>query len=482
MRDFLVDAVGGFNWFVIFYFLAINSLYLVMVLIAAAHTRRAHRIPAESALEDLFANPLTPGVSVLVPAYNEEKSIVSSVQAIMALRYPVLEVVIAEDGSTDDTFEALRVEFELEPCPRVPAGTIETIGTVRSVHSSPDGRIIVVRKDNAGRRGDALNVALEYSRFPLVCMIDADSVMERDALLQVVRPFMDDPERVAATGGAIRPINGCPTDRGEILEKRAPKGWSARIQVVEYLRSFLLGRVGWSAFNSLLIISGAFGLFRRDLVVQIGGLTSASLAEDADLVNSLHRRLREDKADYRIVFVPHPVCWTEVPENLKVLSRQRRRWSHGLFQVLWRFKGMILNPRYGRVGLLLLPYYVVFELLSPLIEVLGLLAVVAAFFLGILNTTAAVLYVLAALGFGVLLSIVAIVVDELTYQTYRRWSDFAVLVAAAFLENLGFRQLHAVWRLRGLWSGLRGANAQWGEMTRVGFTQAKAGYVQPKAA
>jgi cellulose synthase/poly-beta-1,6-N-acetylglucosamine synthase-like glycosyltransferase len=396
------------------------------------------------------------------------------VQAILALRYPLLEVVIAEDGSTDETFETLRAEFELIESPRVPAGTIDTIGAVNATYTSRDGRVIVIRKDNAGRRGDALNVAMEYARFPLVCMIDADSVMERDALLQVVRPFMDDPDRVAATGGAIRPINGCPTENGLIIEKRAPSGWSARIQVVEYLRSFLLGRVGWSAFNSLMIISGAFGLFRRDLVEEIGGMTSESLAEDADLVNSLHRRLRDQKRDYKIVFVPHPVCWTEVPEDLKVLSRQRRRWSHGLFQVLWRFKGMIGNPKYGRVGLLLLPYYVVFELLSPLVEVLGLLAVVIGLALGILNVSAAIMFALAAVGYGILLSIVAIVVDEITYQTYRRWSDFAVLVAAAFLENVGFRQLHAVWRLRGLWAGLRGHKAHWGEMTRVGFTDAKA--------
>jgi cellulose synthase/poly-beta-1,6-N-acetylglucosamine synthase-like glycosyltransferase len=474
MRHVLGVAVNGFNAFVIFYFLLLNSFYLCMVLIAAAHTRRAHRIPADSALEDVFANPLTPGVSVLVPAYNEEKSIVSSVQAILALRYPLLEVVIAEDGSTDGTFEALKEEFDLVPSPRVAAGTIPTIGTVNSTHVSRDGRVVVIRKDNAGRRGDALNVALEHARHPLVCMIDADSVMERDALLQVVRPFLDEPDRVAATGGAIRPINGCPTEKGLIVEKRAPKGWAPRIQVVEYLRSFLLGRVGWSAFNSLMIISGAFGLFRRDLVEEVGGLTSESLAEDADLVNSLHRRLRNQKRDYKIVFVPHPVCWTEVPETLKVLSKQRRRWSHGLFQVLWRFKGMIGNPKYGRVGLLLLPYYVVFELLSPLVEVLGLLAVVVGLLLGILNVQAAIMFALAAVGYGILLSIVAIVVDEITYQTYRRWQDFAVLLVAAFIENVGFRQLHAVWRLRGLWSGLRGHNAHWGEMTRVGFTDAKA--------
>jgi cellulose synthase/poly-beta-1,6-N-acetylglucosamine synthase-like glycosyltransferase len=475
MHDFLVDFVNGFNSVVIIYFLILNSFYLGLVLIAAWTTRRTTRMPTESALEDLFANPLTPGVSVLVPAYNEEKSIVSSVHAVLGLRYPLMEIVIAEDGSTDNTFEVLRDEFDLIPSSRVPAGMIDTVGTVNSVHVAQDGRVVVIRKDNARRRGDALNVALEYARHPLVCMIDADSVLERDALLHVVRPFVDDPERVAATGGAIRPINGCPTERGLILDKRAPKGWAPRIQVVEYLRSFLLGRVGWSSFNSLMIISGAFGLFRRDLVQEIGGLTPESLAEDADLVNGLHQRMRQEKRDYRMVFVAHPVCWTEVPENLKILSRQRRRWSHGLLQVLWRYRRMMANPRYGRVGMLVLPYYLIFELLSPVIEIFGLIAVVAGYALGMLNTTAAVLYLLAALGYGVLLSIVAIVVDDLTYKTYRRWSDLAVLVAAAFVENLGFRQLHAFWRLRGLWSGLRGSNAAWGEMPRVGFTAAKAG-------
>ena len=475
MKDFVVDFVNGFNAMVIVYFLILNTFYLGLVLIAAFTTRRATRMPVDTALEDLFANPLTPGVSVLIPAYNEEKSIVSSVHAVLSLRYPLMEIVIAEDGSTDDTFQVLQDEFDLVPTTRVPAGKIDTVGTVNSVHVARDGRLIVIRKDNARRRGDALNVALEYARHPLVCMIDADSVLERDALLHVVRPFVDDPERVAASGGAIRPINGCPTESGVIMEKLAPKGWAARIQVVEYLRSFLLGRVGWSSFNSLMIISGAFGLFRRDLVQEIGGLTSESLAEDADLVNSLHQRMRHEKRDYRIVFVAHPVCWTEVPENLKILSRQRRRWSHGLLQVLWRYRRMMVNPRYGRIGMLVLPYYLVFELLSPLVEIFGLIAVAAGYLLGMLNVTAAVLYLLSALGYGVLLSIVAVVVDDLTYKTYRRWADLAVLVVAAFVENLGYRQLHAFWRLRGLWSGLRGSNAAWGEMPRVGFTAARAG-------
>lgn len=472
MRHFLAACVNGFNHFVIVYFIALNLLYLGIVLVASGYMRMLRRMPEETALEDIFANPLTPGVSVLVPAYNEENVIASSVHSLLALRYPQLEVVIAEDGSTDGTFEALREEFDLIPSHRVPSGQIQTFGKVNSVHISRDGRVVVVRKENAGRSGDALNVAMEYARHPLVCMVDADSVLEPDALLQVVRPFVDDPARVAATGGVVRPINGCPTERGQITEVRAPKSWTARIQVVEYLRSFLLGRLGWSSANSLMIISGAFGLFRRDLVLQIGGLTSKSLAQDADLVNSLHHRLRRHKRDYRIVFVPTPAAWTEVPEKLKTLGRQRRRWSHGLLQVLWRFRTLMINPRYGRIGLVVLPYYLVFELLSPLVEILGLVSIVVAAILGMLAVHLAVLFALVALGYGLLLSIVAIVVDEVSYDSYKSWRDIFSLLSAAVLENIGFRQLHALWRLHGVWQGLRMANAEWGEMPRVGFTDA----------
>jgi cellulose synthase/poly-beta-1,6-N-acetylglucosamine synthase-like glycosyltransferase len=223
-----------------------------------------------------------------------------------------------------------------------------------------------------------------------------------------------------------------------------------------------------------MIISGAFGLFRRDLVLQIGGLTSKSLAEDADLVNSLHHRLRRHKRDYRIVFVPTPSAWTEVPEKLKTLGRQRKRWSHGLLQVLWRFRSLMVNPRYGRIGFVVLPYYLVFELLSPLVEILGLIGIVVAAVLGMLAWKLAILFAVAALGYGLLLSIIAIVVDEISYDSYHRWRDIFALLGAAVIENVGFRQLHAVWRLHGLWQGLRLANAEWGEMPRVGYTDASA--------
>jgi cellulose synthase/poly-beta-1,6-N-acetylglucosamine synthase-like glycosyltransferase len=253
-----------------------------------------------------------------------------------------------------------------------------------------------------------------------------------------------------------------------------PSGWMARIQVLEYLRSFLLGRTGWSRLGGLLIISGAFGLFRRDVLLEIGGLDLDCIGEDAELVARLHHHLRRQRRPYRIVFVAEPVSWTEVPPDRATLARQRRRWSLGLAEVLRRHRTMIANPRYGRIGLLVLPYYVAFELLGPVVELFGVAAVIAGFALGLLNVQFALLFSLFAFGYGVLLSIAAVTVEEFSFHRYRRWNDLAVAAVAAVLENLGYRQLHALWRLHGLLDAARGNRVSWGTMPRAGFTTALA--------
>jgi cellulose synthase/poly-beta-1,6-N-acetylglucosamine synthase-like glycosyltransferase len=306
-------------------------------------------------------------------------------------------------------------------------------------------------------------------------MVDADSILDEEALLRVAKPFVDDPARTVATGGVIRAVNGSIVERGRLVEPRMPSGWLARIQVLEYLRSFLLGRTGWSRLGGLLIISGAFGLFRRDLVIEVGGLDLDCIGEDAELVARLHRHLRAQRKRYRIAFVPEPVSWTEVPSTYKTLAVQRRRWSLGLAQVLRKHRTMIGNPRYGRIGLVVLPYYLMFELLGPIVELFGLAAVVVGVVLGMLNTHFAILFALFALGYGVFLSIAAVAVEEFSFHRYHRWRDLAVAISAAVLENLGYRQLHAFWRLRGLAQAVRGTDAAWGTMTRAGFTVAEAG-------
>lgn len=471
MRDAIASVLDGFNWFVLAYFLVLNSIYLLLILTAAGDVVRHLRRRPFAAEEDVFANPLTPPVSVIMPAHDEEPVIVEAVHAMLALRYPELEVVVVDDGSTDGTFETLVAAFDLCEVPRVLPDLVPVRGEVHSVWLSRQSHpLTVVRKDSAGSKADANNTGINASRYPLLCMVDADAVLDESALLRVVKPFLDDPIRTVGTGGSIRAVNGCTVSRGRLVDARMPRSWLARIQVMEYLRAFLLGRSGWSRLQGLLIISGAFGVFRRDTLVEIGGYDADAIGEDADLVARLHQHLRQARKPYRITFVSEPVCWTEVPESREVLGRQRRRWSRGLAQVLWAQRRMIGNPRYGRIGTVVLPYYLAFELLGPVLELAGLVTVVGGLAFGLVNTEFAVLFLVVALGYGILLSIVSIAIEELGYRRYRRGRDLGIAVLAAVVENLGFRQLHAWWRLHGLWQSLRGQDVVWGTMTRTGFT------------
>ncbi|WP_420450693.1 glycosyltransferase family 2 protein [Ilumatobacter sp.] len=461
----------SFDWFVLAYFVVLNSSYLLLIGVAAHDTARAHRRPATAGYDDVFANPLTPAISVLVPAHDEEVLIVDSVRSMFALRYPHFEVVVVDDGSTDGTFEALRAEFDLiEVAPDFDA-VVPTIGQVRSVHVPRDGlALVVVRKEGAGSRADAINVAINAAHHPLVCCVDADSILERDALLQVAKPFVDDPERVIASGGTIRAVNGSAVYRGQLSTVRHPRNWLVRIQILEYLRSFLLGRTAWSKLGALMIISGAFGLYRRDRLVEAGGFDPRSMAEDADVLLTLHKLERDAGRAYRAVFIAVPVCWTEVPSNRQILARQRVRWSYGLAQVLWKRRSMMLNPRYGRIGMVTLPYYLAFELLGAAVELVGVVAVIAGLWFGAVNLEYAALFAVVAFLYGIAVSLAAVLVEEVSFHRYDRWRDLGATVVASVLENIGYRQLHAWWRLKGLLKAMRGSEPAWGVMTRTGFT------------
>ncbi|GAB1644860.1 glycosyltransferase family 2 protein [Krasilnikovia sp. MM14-A1259] len=452
------------------YFILINTSYLALIGLAAVEFAQSLRRAPVAGTDDLFRNPLTPSVSLLVPAHNEGPVIVPAIQALLALRYPRFQVVVIDDGSTDDTFERLREQFDLVELPYVVAGDVPHRGAVRSVHvarSEPD-TLVVARKENGGK-ADSLNVGINLAGNDLVCMIDADSVLDHDALLAAVKPFADDPLRVAGAGGVVRIANDCKIVGGRVVEVRMPRRWLVRIQVVEYLRAFLTGRTGWSRIGGLVVISGAFGVFRRDLLVGVGGMALDTVGEDAEVVVRLHRRLRAAKEDYKLVFVPEPVCWSEAPSTMRVLGRQRRRWHRGLAEVLRNHRAMIGNPRYGRVGLLALPYYVFFELLAPFVEAVALVLVPLGLLLGAVNIDFAWRFALAAYGYGILVSMAALLLEEMSFHRYPRWSDIGKGLAAAFLESLGYRQAMAYFQVRGAWQAWRGKEATWGRMTRAGF-------------
>jgi cellulose synthase/poly-beta-1,6-N-acetylglucosamine synthase-like glycosyltransferase len=470
MREFLVDAVLVTNWVLLGHVALYHLVTLMLVLAGARRVWRNRHWKGVEGHDETFASPLTPAVSILVPAHNEEAGILDTLSAALGQRYPALEVVLVDDGSTDRTFALVAERYALREVPARPTADLAVDGEILSVHRATSGDpLTVIRKVSVGRRSDAINAGLNLARHPLVCMVDGDSLLESEALLQVSRPFVEDPDNVVATGGVIRAANGAVIDRGTVVEPRLSRRWVVRVQVLEYMRSFLLGRTGWADAQALLIISGAFGLFRRDVVVEVGGLDPQSLAEDAELVVTIQEHLRRNGRPHRVVFVPEPVCWTEVPETWAVLGRQRKRWSHGLGQLLWKHRSMIGNPRYGPIGLLALPFFLLFELLGPVVELIGLTTVVISFVLGLVSPVTAGAVLVVAIALGVLLSATAIAVEELTYHRYARGRDVLGLMGAAVVEHLWFRWVHSWYRLRGLVAALRRESPVWTAMPRVGF-------------
>jgi cellulose synthase/poly-beta-1,6-N-acetylglucosamine synthase-like glycosyltransferase len=467
VTDVLRTAFDVFGICAVAYFAALNLTYIAFTALAWRSITSHLRARRFSGTNEALASPLTPPVSMLLPAYNESTGIVESVHSLLALRYPEHEVIVVNDGSTDDTVARLTEAFDLVPVDKALRDAVETREIRGTYVSRREPQLWLIDKENGGK-SDALNAGLAAARYPYVCAVDADAILEEDALLRVAKPIIDDPELVVAAGGIVRIANGCTVDRGQVLDVRLPKSRLATFQVVEYFRAFLVGRVGWSRLRSLLIISGAFGLFRREAVEAVGGWRTDTVGEDAELVVRMHRHMRERDEDYRIEFVPDPVCWTEAPESLRALSRQRRRWQRGLAETLWSHKKMFGRPRYGALGMVALPYFVLFELVGPIFELTSFFLLPTAYLLGVLDTAILVAFAVVAVLLGVLLSVAALALEEFSFRRHPHRLDVVRMLAYAVLENFGYRQLVDWWRLQGLWDVAR-RRTGWGDMKRKGF-------------
>lgn len=466
MGELLPRILVALNVLVLGYFVVLNVSYLAMSVLAFRALRRYGRRMKSIDVQEMLEWSEPPGISLIAPAFNEEQTCVASVRSLLTLEYADYEVVVVNDGSTDATLERLTEAFDFRPAARLPASEIPT-EEVRGIYRSrrhPD--LWLVDKENGGK-ADALNTGINYSRKPLFCAMDADSLLERDALLRIVRPFLED-DRTIAAGGILRIVNGCTVRHGQIQEIGLPDNLLARTQVLEYLRAFLTGRMGWDAVGATLVISGAFGAFRRSAVAAAGGYATDTVGEDMELVVRLHRYHREVEIPYRIHFVPDPVAWTECPEDLATLGRQRDRWQRGLYQSLTRHWTMMLRPRYGRPGMLAFPYFFFLELLGPAIEVGAYVVFALTLLAGLADPWYVAAFLAVAIVLGIALSLFAIVLEELSFRRYPRWQDLLRLGWIAVIENVGYRQLVSWWRIKGTVSALRGVET-WGAMTRKGF-------------
>ncbi|MCD4711309.1 MAG: glycosyltransferase family 2 protein, partial [Bacteroidales bacterium] len=403
----------------------IFTAYLILTIFSAISLRKYLRKNSYVDYNSIVASPLAPSLSVIAPAFNESETIIDNIRTLLSLYYNNFEVVVVNDGSKDDSLEKMINAYELEkvnyyfdyrlPCKRI-----------RGVYKSQNRsfkKLTVIDKANGGK-ADALNAGLNVCRNELVVSIDADSIMEPDALLKLVKPFMEAKEkRVIGAGGVIRIANSCEISDGHIQKVNLPKKFLPRAQVMEYTRAFLMGRMAWSELDGLLLISGALGMFDREIVIKAGGYHTNTVGEDMELVVRIRRYMTDNDLNYDVVYIPDPLCWTEVPSTVKVLARQRSRWTRGTLETLITHRKLFFNRKYGKLGMLGYPYWLVFEYLAPIIEFLGILWFIFLVITGDLNWPFFLLLFGFVYFFAVSLSVWSVLFEEMTFHKYERRRD-----------------------------------------------------------
>ena len=455
---------------ILFYAFFLAVITLVLSVISIRNTRRYIKYGQVEDNQAVLSSSLAPSISLLVPMYNEEKNIIDSIRSLLSLRYNNYNVIVVNDGSTDASLRNLIDYFQLVEVDQQPTGELSTrrvMGVYRSANKA-FRKLLVIDKLNGGK-ADALNAGINFSQSRLVASMDADSIIAPDALLKMVRPFLKTgKEKVIATGAVVRIANSCKVEDGSLVKVKLPTNLLARFQTVEYLRVFLLSRIAWSKLNGLLIISGAFGLFDREIVNKAGGYATNTVGEDMELVVRMRRYMHSIRQKYRVFYIPDPLCWTEAPSSLKVLNRQRNRWARGSAETLYRHRKIFLNPRYGLMGWLSYPYWFFFEYLAPYVEITGILYFVSLLIWGGINLPYFLSLLASVYALTVLISIIALIAEEFSYHKYSRRSDTAWLVLTALLEPIIYHPIVLLSVLKGYLDLLFGKKS-WGNMNRTGF-------------
>lgn len=436
---------------ILVYYILLQGSYMVLIFLGAWQQKKYHKDVHVGDWDRLMQSPTTLPFTVIIPAYNEERIIVATTQAALALEYPKHEVIVVNDGSSDQTLSRLVDFFGLSPVGRTTAQQLRT-QPVRAVYASPEHPgLLVVDKAN-GRRADAINAGANYSQFPMLCIMDADCVFESDALVRSIRPFQNSSRVVAATG-IVRPANGLQLRNGKIVDFSLPKTWWGLVQAVEYLRSFQWARLGLARLGSMMSISGAFMVVKRKVFVEMGGCDPSTITDDIEFTMRLQRYVHENHDEHgrrmEIAFIPDPVSYTEVPERLRDYIDQRDRWQRGTLQATFKNFSMMFNPKYGAAGLVGMPYYFLFETLACIVEGASYVIVIAALALGYATWAQAGVFFLLAIVLGTLVSIAAVLLEERTRHRTQTPRDLNRLLLASLVDNLGFHQLHLLVRIIG---------------------------------
>jgi poly-beta-1,6-N-acetyl-D-glucosamine synthase len=471
MYQFFTFIRNFFDSGIFVYSVFVFASLIILAMISAATMIQYMRKNSFIDYNTILGSPLAPSISVIAPAFNEGKTIIDNIRSLLSLHYHNFDVIIVNDGSTDDSLERVIQEYDLEPVKLLYESELETM-PVRAIYRSRNkafSRLIFIDKENGGK-ADSINAALNVSGSRYFMAIDVDCILEEDSLLKMVKPFMEETDRkVVATGGVVRIANSCKVENGKITEVNVPRNLIARMQVLEYTRSFLMGRMAWSRLNGLLIISGAFGMFDRETVMACGGYSGKTLGEDMELVVRVRRYMHEKKEKYRVVYIPDPLCWTEVPSNINILGRQRNRWTRGNIGTLLLHRKMFLNPRYGLLGMLSYPYWVFVEWMAPIVETLGIFYFLLIAAIGEPSWSFFALIFSFVYFFATAFSAWSILFEELSYHRYKKTRDLLKMIGVAFIEPLFLHPLTVWFGLRGNYHYFIGKTG-WGKQVRAGFS------------
>ncbi|MFE4522431.1 glycosyltransferase [Cytobacillus firmus] len=462
------NILVGFAAFIAVFMVMVISFYSIILVISVFQLRKEYLLNRNQTFDEYMNESFAKPVSIIVPAYNEEAGVVASVRSLLSIDYPSFEIIVVNDGSKDDTIEKMITHYQMKEINPAVRKQVETKAVKKVYQSASLPNLFLIDKENGGK-ADALNAGINFSHFPYFCSLDGDSVLERDAFLKVMKPILDSDGEVIASSGSIRIANGCEIQDGNILKVGLAREPLVIMQIIEYLRAFLMGRIGLSRHNLLLIVSGAFGVFSKQWVIDAGGYKTNTVGEDMELVVRLHRLIRDKRQKKKIVYVPDPVCWTEVPESTTYLRRQRRRWHRGLFESLWTHRKMTFNPRYGPIGFISFPYFWIVEFLGPIVELLGYIYVVISLFLGGIYLEFAILIFLLSCLYGSLFSMAAVLLEEWSLRKFPKISDLIKLFFYSLTETLWYRPLTVFWRCEGIWQLVKG-DTSWGEMKRKGVS------------
>lgn len=465
--------VDIFNTILLFYSVFLLCFYFFLAYVSVQETKKYIRKSKFTDYTAILASPLSPSVSIIAPAFNEGLTIIDNIKSLTNIHYANYDVIVVNDGSTDESMDKLTEAYQLE---KIPYAVHQIIPTkkIKGIYRSalPNYKnLLVVDKENGGK-ADALNVGLNISRSDYVACIDVDCVLEPDALLKMVKPFLETgKEKVIATGGVVRIANNCKITSGRISEINLPKKMLPRFQVLEYVRSFMLGRMAWSRLNGLLIISGAFGMFDRKIAIEAGGYNTKTVGEDMEIVVRIRRMMHDRKIPYKVVYIPDPLCWTEAPQDIKSLLKQRNRWTRGTFETLWIHRKMMFNNRYGNLGYLSMPFWLLFEWLAPLVEFFGVLYFALLLYLGAVDWVVACSLLIAVYCFSLMYSLGTIYFEERVYHQYQKKRDFIRLVSLSFVEFFLFHPIIVLGAILGNFDLLR-RKKSWGQPKRRGFAKA----------